>query len=78
MSNELKVSQMESITELADEDYIMIIQNGTNKKALISDFNIPSNLSELTEDSTHRTVSDTEKTTWNGKGTYSKPTGRNT
>lgn len=28
---------------------------------------IPTSLSSLTEDSTHRTVSDTEKATWNGK-----------
>ena len=28
---------------------------------------IPSQLSDLTDDTTHRTVSDTEKTTWNGK-----------
>ena len=28
---------------------------------------IPEALSELTEDSTHRTVTDTEKATWNGK-----------
>ena len=37
MSNELKVSQMETAIEVADEDYVMIIQNGTNKKALVSD-----------------------------------------
>lgn len=30
---------------------------------------IPSQLSDLTDDSSHRTVSDTEKTTWNGKAT---------
>lgn len=35
---------------------------------------IPTKLSDLSDDSTHRTVSDTEKTTWNNKGTYSKPT----
>jgi hypothetical protein len=34
---------------------------------------IPNELSDLSEDSTHRTVTDTEKTTWNGKanGTHS-------
>lgn len=36
---------------------------------------IPSALSELSADSTHRTVTDEEKSTWNGKGTYSKPSG---
>ena len=36
---------------------------------------VPTSLSQLSEDSTHRTVTDTEKSTWNGKGTYSKPSG---
>lgn len=35
--------------------------------------NIPSALSDLTDDSTHRLVSDTEKSTWNSK--YDKPVG---
>lgn len=34
---------------------------------------IPTALSDLSEDSTHRTVTDNEKTTWNGK--YNKPSG---
>ena len=36
---------------------------------------IPDELADLGSDSTHRTVTDTEKATWNSKGTYSKPTG---
>lgn len=36
---------------------------------------IPTALSQLSDDATHRTVTDTEKSTWNGKGTYSKPSG---
>lgn len=36
---------------------------------------IPSALSDLSDDATHRLVTDTEKATWNGKGTYSKPSG---
>ena len=36
---------------------------------------IPTALSQLSDDSTHRLVTDTEKTTWNNKGTYSKPSG---
>ena len=35
---------------------------------------IPTQLSQLSGDETHRTVTDAEKETWNGKGTYSKPT----
>lgn len=37
--------------------------------ALASD--IPTNLSQLTDDSTHRLVTDTEKTTWNNKSDFS-------
>ena len=40
-----------------------------NNKAETSD--IPTNLSELSEDVTHRTVSDTEKQTWNNKSDFS-------
>lgn len=51
----------------------------TNKPTLFSgDYddltnkpNIPDALSELSEDSTHRTVTDTEKTAWNGKSDFS-------
>ena len=49
------------------------------QKVDLSDYakttDIPTALSQLTEDTTHRLVTDTEKTTWNGKGTYSKPSG---
>lgn len=31
------------------------------------DITVPTEISDLSQDSTHRTVSDTEKTTWNGK-----------
>lgn len=40
-----------------------------NDKAEISD--IPTSLSELSEDATHRTATDTEKQTWNNKSTVS-------
>lgn len=43
--------------------------------ALPDDTVIPTALSQLSADSTHRTVTDAEKSTWNGKGTYSKPSG---
>ena len=38
---------------------------------LTNALHIPANLSDLTEDSTHRTVTDTEKTTWNAKSNFS-------
>lgn len=39
--------------------------------ALPDDTPIPSALSDLTDDSTHRVVTDTEKTTWNNKSDFS-------
>lgn len=41
--------------------------------ALPDDTVIPTALSQLSDDATHMVVTDAEKTTWNGKGTYSKP-----
>ena len=43
--------------------------------ALPSSTAIPDELADLSDDSTHRLVTDAEKSTWNGKGTYSKPSG---
>ena len=42
-----------------------VITTELNKKANSS--SVPTQLSQLTADSTHRTVTDTEKSTWNGK-----------
>lgn len=38
----------------------------------LSDLGIPTALSDLTDDNTHRTVTDTEKTTWNNKSDVGK------
>ena len=45
--------------------------NAQDVGALPADTPIPENLSDLEEDSTHRTVTDTEKSTWNGKSDFS-------
>ena len=45
--------------------------NAQDVGALPADTPIPENLSDLEEDSTHRTVTDTEKDTWNGKSDFS-------
>jgi hypothetical protein len=44
---------------------------GVALKALIDAITVPTKLSELTEDSTHRVVTDTEKTAWNAKSDFS-------
>lgn len=44
---------------------------GVELKKLIDAINVPVNLSELAGDTTHRTVTDAEKTAWNNKSTFS-------
>lgn len=44
---------------------------GVELKKLIDAIKVPVNLSELAEDTTHRTVTDAEKTSWNNKSTFS-------
>ena len=44
---------------------------GVELKKLIDAIKVPVNLSELAGDTTHRTVTDTEKTAWNNKSTFS-------
>ena len=52
-----------------------ITLSASDVSALPSSTSIPTALSDLSDDSTHRLVTDTEKSTWNSKGTYSKPSG---
>ena len=44
---------------------------GVALKALIDAIKVPTKLSELTEDTTHRVVTDTEKNAWNAKSDFS-------
>lgn len=44
---------------------------GVTLKALIDAITIPTKLSQLTDDATHRTVTDTEKASWNAKSEFS-------
>lgn len=48
-----------------------ITLTATDVNALPDTTEIPTALSDLTEDSTHRTVTDTEKSTWNAKSDFS-------
>lgn len=48
-----------------------ITLTATDVNALPDTTEIPTALSDLTEDSTHRTVTDTEKSTWNAKSNFS-------
>ena len=46
-------------------------KQGVQLKALIDAITVPTKLSELSGDSTHRTVTDSEKSTWNAKSNFS-------
>ena len=46
-------------------------KQGVQLKALIDAITVPTALSQLSGDSTHRTVTDAEKTAWNAKSTFS-------
>ena len=68
-------------TSLATNGYVQVgyykLSALETQKVDLSDYakktDLPNKLADLTDDSTHRLVTDTEKTTWNAKGTYSKP-----
>ena len=78
-SNGFKDSDFEVISGLDGTEYLAVIKNGTNKRVLvgtlndyiIENANVPTKLSQLEDDSTHRLVTDTQKTTWSSK--YTKP-----
>lgn len=73
------VTDTEKSTWNAKSDFSGSYNDLTNKPNLFSgNYNdltdkptIPTSLSELTEDSAHRLVTDTEKTTWNAKSDFS-------
>lgn len=48
-----------------------VVLNASDVGALPSTTEIPNSLSDLTSDSTHRTVTDAEKTAWNAKSNFS-------
>lgn len=55
------------------KDYNVLIQNLKALDQLLTNIQdgIPTKLADLTEDATHRLVTDTEKSTWNGKSNFS-------
>lgn len=75
----LNIDDVKADTDIADAITKKHAHSNSVALALVSGTNtgdqvIPDQLSDLTADSTHRTVTDTEKSTWNGKqdaGTYS-------
>ena len=68
-----KISDLTKVTSVQDSD-LLLIETSSGTRA-ISKVNIipavPTALSQLSADSTHRLVTDTEKSTWNGKANSS-------
>lgn len=64
-----KISELTKVSSVKDTDLLLIeTSEGTrsiNKSNIIPV--VPTKLSELSADSTHRLVTDTEKSTWNAK-----------
>ena len=64
-----KISELTNVTSVKDTDLLLVeTSEGTrsiNKGNIIPV--VPTKLSELAADSTHRLVTDTEKSTWNSK-----------
>lgn len=64
-----KISELTKVTSVQDTDLLIVETSGGTRSVKKSDLvsRTPTKLSELTDDSTHRLVTDTEKTTWNAK-----------
>ena len=61
-----KITDLTQISSAVDSD-LLIIETSNGTKAINKENLIPKALSAFTADSTHRLVTDTEKSTWNAK-----------
>ena len=64
-----KISDLARVTSVQDTDLLLVeTSNGTRSISKVNIIpTVPTALSQLTGDSTHRLVTDTEKSTWNNK-----------
>jgi len=75
MVSGMKLVKVTKINQVTEEPPVVTSYNDLTDKPDLSnlhaphsdDQTIPTALSDLSDDSTHRVVTDTEKTTWNGK-----------
>lgn len=70
-SNLSAVALSGSYNDLLNKPVLAIVATSGSYNDLTDKPTIPTLLSELSEDSTHRLVTDTEKTTWNSKSDFS-------
>lgn len=61
------LTKIEKLTQISPED----IASAVSEYMKENQINVPKNLSDLKEDSEHRTVTDTEKQSWNAKSDFS-------
>lgn len=67
-----KTTATDGSTESANSNYVLVYVDSEIDESLIDtdiarDSEVPDELSDLSDDSTHRTVTDAEKNAWNGK-----------
>ena len=61
-----KITELTKATSAQSTD-LLLLETSAGTRAITKSNIIPDSLSDLTADSTHRLVTDTEKTTWNAK-----------
>ena len=61
-----KISELTKVTSVQDSD-MLLVETSSGTRAITKGNIIPKALSALTDDATHRLVTDTEKSTWNDK-----------
>lgn len=66
-----KISDLDNDVDFVEEDDLAAVATSGDYNDLTNKPAIPDELSDLTEDSTHRLVTDTEKANWNNKSDFS-------
>ena len=61
-----KINELTNVTSVQDSD-LLIVETSEGTRSINKGNIIPDALSDLSSDATHRLVTDTEKSTWNGK-----------
>ena len=65
-----KISELTNVTSVKNTD-LLLVETSEGTRSINKENIIPDALSDLTDDATHRLVTDTEKTTWNAKANSS-------
>ncbi len=71
LTNKPSINSVTLIGNKTSSDLSLAAASHTHTTSDITDLSIPDELADLSDDATHRLVTDTEKTAWNGKSTVS-------